>query len=247
MLTPTQLKTTAAWQEINPYYQEKDYFQNIFLFNLFKKSRDFIFKGETCLKIAYNYTRFSEDLDFNSDLETGEVQKVITETLKSFNLLGIKYEFIKEELFEDAYTSKVRFYGSFYTGSIESTNSIQLDIGKRDEVVLKPKWIQVNSPYPDIPKFFVLAMHEEEILAEKIRALSVRGKPRDLFDLWVMVNAGVEIKKELVEKKLSGRKLKINFPAEKEYERDLRNMLPAVPPYEQVVKEMKENKKLLPF
>lgn len=64
----------------------------------------------------------------------------------------------------------------------ESANAIQLDIGKRDRIVLKPKWVQINPPYADIPKFFILAMDEREILAEKFRALVMRPKPRDLFD-----------------------------------------------------------------
>ena len=238
MLTKTQLKAIASRQGINPYYQEKDYLQNIFLFNLFKVSREFVFKGGTCLKIAYNYMRFSEDLDFNSELEPRQIQKTVAVVLKSFELLGIKHEFIEEKLFENAYTSRIRFYSSFYTGSAESTNSIQLDIGKRDEVVLKPRWIQVNSPYADIPKFFVLAMDEEEILAEKIRALVMRGKPRDLFDLWAMTSAGVEVREELIDKKLSSKKIEIKLPEEKLYERDLRNMLSVVPPYQQVIEDL---------
>jgi len=124
MLTPAQLKTIAIKQGINPYYQEKDYLQNIFLFNLFRGSRDFVLKGGTCLKIAYNYTRFSEEMHFNSGLEPEDVQKVAAGVLKSFKLLGIRHEFIKEKLFEDAYTSKIRFYASFYLNFGDFSNYV---------------------------------------------------------------------------------------------------------------------------
>lgn len=240
MLTLIQLKEIAKQTGINPYYQEKDYMQNIFLYNLFRESRDFVFKGGTCLKIAYNYTRFSEDLDFNSKLGTEKIQNIVKRTLKSFQLLGINYEFLKEELFKDSYTAKVRFYGPFYTGSMESTNSIQMDIGKRNKVILEPRWIQINPLYPDIPKFFILAMDEREILAEKVRALAMRKEARDLFDLWSMINANVKIEKKLIDKKLVGREVKVEFCSRVEYERCLRNLLPVLPSYDQVISDVKK-------
>lgn len=243
MLTQIQIREISRSSGINPYYQEKDYLQNIFLFNLYRRGegKNFIFKGGTCLKLAYNYTRFSEDLDFNSELKPDEIRKTVREILKSFGLLGIESEFIKEESFEDSYTAKIRFFGPLFSGKIESTNSIQLDIGKRDKGILAPKWVQINPVYPDVPKFLIFAMDEKEILAEKFRALVMRSEPRDIFDIWSMLSANVELKKELIEKKIHKKKFEIKFCTKKEYERDLDNLLPFnLPPYEQVVNDIKK-------
>lgn len=249
MLTSTQIREIAKQTGILPYYQEKDYLQNIFLFNLYKgkEGKRFVFKGGTCLKLAYNYSRFSEDLDFNSNLSSRKIKTVVRKTLKSFELLGIKFELIKEEFVEDAYTVKIRFFGPMFSRKIESANAIQLDVEKRDRVVMKPRWVQINSLYPEIPKFFVFAMSEREILAEKFRALVMRAKARDLFDLWSMINANVKIEKNLIEKKLREKKLtheRVKFCSKAEYERDLKNLLSILPPYEQVIKEIKEKLKV---
>jgi len=244
MLSSAQIQEIARRNGINPYYQEKDYLQNIFLLNLYQKGKDLVFKGGTCLKLAYNYPRFSEDLDFNSTLKPEKISILVRKTLHSFRFLGIKYEFMKEELFEDSYTSKIRFYGPFHSGRIESTNSIQIDAGKRDRVLLEPEWILVNSPYPDIPKYLVLAMKQEEILLEKIRALSERGMPRDLFDVWSMLNSDVKLQREILEKKLGTIELKLKIPHEKKYERDMGNLLATFPPYRQVIRDIKVSLKI---
>jgi hypothetical protein len=156
-------------------------------------------------------------------------------------LLGMEHSFDKEELFASAYTSKIRFEGPRFTGSKESTNTIRIDAGIRDGLIQKPKWIQVTTPYPDIPNFFLLAMTREEILAEKIRAMCMRSESRDLFDLWCLIQDGIEINEELIKKKLieiSPGKLRL--PTREEYKRDLKNLLPTskIPDHEQIVDDV---------
>lgn len=44
---------------------EKDYFQEIILFILYREfGRELVFKGGTALTKCYGFDRFSEDLDF---------------------------------------------------------------------------------------------------------------------------------------------------------------------------------------
>lgn len=43
----------------------------------------------------------------------------------------------------------------------------------------------------------------KEILAEKIRALIIRGKGRDLFDIWFLLSKKIEIDRDLVNLKMS--------------------------------------------
>lgn len=244
MITKNQLKEVARKNGINLYYQEKEYLQNILLFLLFNKTQDLVFKGGTCLKLAYNYPRFSEDLDFNSDLSVKKIKMTINNTLKSFNLYGIDHTIKKEEEFKESYTAKIQFNGPTYSRRPDSTNSIQIDVGFRGGTVMNPSWVQVNSQYPDVPIYFILAMQKEEILSEKIRALVMRGKGRDMFDIWVMLNSGVLVDNGLVYRKLHEMKVDIkglqNFDlcTQKEYERDIGNLLPAAVPYSQVVDDI---------
>jgi len=245
MITQRQLKAIARKNGINPYYQEKEYLQNIFLFTLYNKTQDLIFKGGTCLKLAYNYPRFSMDLDFNSNLSVNKIKGNISAVLNSFLLFGIDHIIKKEEEFKQSYTTKIQFKGPLYSGRTDSTNSIQIDVGVRGGTVIDPHWVQVNSRYPDVPIYFIVAMQEEEILAEKIRALVMRSKARDIFDIWVMLNRQVIVNESLIQEKLHEMKVdidglqNINFCTQEEYERDIRYLLPAMAPYFQVIDDIK--------
>jgi len=79
--------------------------------------------------------------------------------------------------------------------------TIRLDFAlgeKPAEVVTSP----VIRKFPLV--FFPLISHlgPEEILAEKIRALLVRGKGRDLFDCWFLLGKGIKINPLLLRKKM---------------------------------------------
>jgi predicted nucleotidyltransferase component of viral defense system len=60
----------------------------------------------------------------------------------------------------------------------------------------------------EIPSFDVLVMKEEEILAEKIRAIYTRNKARDVYDLNFLLKKGIKIKEDLINKKLPFNKIK---------------------------------------
>ena len=239
MITREQLTELARQNNINPYYQEKDYVIHIFLKSLYEREDGMVFKGGTCLKVAYNHPRFSEDLDFNTNKNPSAVKKLVDRTIKAYANLGIEYEIAKEETFKESYTTKIRFKGPLYSNRLDSTNTIQLDIGLRDPVLLEPSWRRVISPYPDVPNYIVYAMRLEEIHAEKIRALLTRHKGRDLYDLW-MLNSQVHPNKKLVNKKVKLIKQGAILPTEEEYNNDIQNLLPKPPPYRQVRKEVEE-------
>lgn len=66
----------------------------------------------------------------------------------------------------------------------------------REEDVLVPFDYPI-SPYP-----LVVYLAGEEILAEKFRALLVRGKARDIFDIWFLLTKGVGVNKSYLEEKM---------------------------------------------
>lgn len=238
MITESRLKKIADQNQINPFYQEKDYLQNIFLLNLSRKDRKMVFKGGTCLKFCYGLPRYSEDLDFNTELQPEEVEGAVGQVLKSFKKTGIEYRIARSDTFEEesSYTAHIRFQGPLYRGIDRSENQIQVDAGYRQGTVLEPEPRQVSTPYPDIPNYFVETMQLEEILAEKIDAMSNRQLGRDLFDIWFVLDIA-EIKRSLVQQKL-GRD--IRFPTEQEYQRDLSDLTHNPPSYGPVRRQVEE-------
>jgi predicted nucleotidyltransferase component of viral defense system len=71
-------------------------------------------------------------------------------------------------------------------------------------------------------------------MAEKVRALLVRSKARDVYDIWLLKKQGITVNKGLVEQKLKLYELAITHPvlheallkAKREWDRDLRPLLP---------------------
>jgi predicted nucleotidyltransferase component of viral defense system len=77
---------------------------------------------------------------------------------------------------------------------------------------------------------------------EKMRALLVRNKPRDLYDLWLLRGQGVQPDRALIERKLALYGMawepailqEALQRARADWERDLRPLLPQFVPYETV-------------
>ncbi len=68
---------------INKEYIEKDYFQDLLLYQLYKQTNQLVFKGGTALYKFYQLPRFSEDLDFSA-LHGGEPKKRLNLPWKKF-------------------------------------------------------------------------------------------------------------------------------------------------------------------
>ena len=88
--------------------------------------------------------------------------------------------------------------------------------------------------------FVVTVLTLEHLMAEKIRALMVRGKPRDLYDIWLLLHQEVEPNMALVERKLAlyetswepGALEEAMERVRPDWERDLRPLLPQFVPYD---------------
>lgn len=86
----------------------------------------------------------------------------------------------------------------------------------------------------DYLQHLLTALTPAHLFGEKVRALIVRGKPRDLYDLWLMHGKGWRLDREVVARKLALYDLEFTPEALKEaadgvapdWERDLRPLLP---------------------
>ncbi len=170
---------------------EKDYFQDLILYNIYKRTNNLIFKGGTALYKLYNLPRFSEDLDF-SLLQDIDVETIIKETVKSIENAEIK-ELKKTK---NSLLVKIGF-----KGILTRYNTVRIDINLKNDILEKFDVKSFVPEYIDINPFSLRVLNLKEIVAEKIHSLFAREKARDLYDLFFLLRF-VEIDRNLVEKKL---------------------------------------------
>lgn len=191
------MKRIAKTKGINNIgFAEKDYFQEIIMLGISREAPELVFKGGTALYKIHGLNRFSEDLDFTGEIEESTVRR-ISEYLKDF---GYETEILKKDVKTGTLLTFIT-QGFLYQGTNESKARIQMDVSGTG-VNLDPKWPQFFSLYPDIPSFKLRVMDLEEIMAEKVRALLVRKKARDAYDIWYLLNKGVIMNISLIREKL---------------------------------------------
>lgn len=169
------------------------------------------------------------------------MKEIIYKCLKDFEFLNIKYKIYSEKEAKGNLRTEIRFESPLFTGSQASTNTLKIDFNKQK---IKNKIAKVvQKLFSDVPLFTLVVMDEKEILTEKIRALINRKESRDFYDIWMLLSKGIKIDKKLLLEKSKEEKSKLSnlkFPSREEYERDLKNLIKYIPPYEQLKKEILE-------
>jgi predicted nucleotidyltransferase component of viral defense system len=240
MISREELERVRDKRGMNLYYAEKEYLQYVFL-HAVSRHEGFAFKGGTCLRICYGMERASEDLDFSAALDAKGMRAVFAECMKDFGLLNISHEKPVEKESRGNIRFEVRFRGPLYDGDRKSTNTLKIDFSRAAVKMVVPK--VAPRIFSDVPVFTLIALAEEEILAEKVRALAARGQPRDMYDVWMLLQAGVKMDKALLKEKLAeGRNSLegIKFPGRAEYESDLKGLVARLPDYGHVRKYVGE-------
>lgn len=235
----TRKELISIKSELNLYQKEKEYLLKLFLYAYYSRFEDAVFKGGTAIRFTARISRFSEDLDFNISISAERFKDQVELVLKDIAKLGIENYFIKNELFDDAFTCEVAFNGPLYDGTAAQTrNKFRIDAGPRLKTLLKPVWKVIDSEYPETKaRFPVKVMDIREMLCEKLIAMFERMKGRDLYDAWFLLNIA-KLDKNLLKRKLGRRKLGKNIVSKQEYERDMEYLVPRVIPYEQVKAEV---------
>jgi len=252
MLSYEELENIAKLKRLSLVNAEKDYLQELILFSIYSNAgKELVFKGGTALYKIYKLNRFSEDLDFTLTKKL-DIEKVSNKIASDLMLLNIVARIKEIKEYRNEINVRLLLKGPLYKGSKERQCFIPLNISKREQT-LEPEKKTIVSMFREIPSFEIFIMKEEEILAEKIRAIFTRQKPRDIYDLWfllTMKNINVDI--ELINEKLSIYSLKFNF---KEFESkiekmkglwqiDLKNLIIGeLPDFDKVKKELIENLK----
>lgn len=195
MLKKEELDRLAAKSQTTKINIYREYTQNLFL-SLFyqqKNSEHFLFKGGTALKIVYKSPRYSEDLDFS----LGEINFYQIESL----LLGLIRELQKANFpckLVDSKETTGGYLAKLTTTLYDEAVNILIQGSQRK----RPSEGDIQLIHNDyIPPFTVWLLPKDELVGEKIQAATIRSKPRDFFDIYYLIRAGM-ISPHLVEKVL---------------------------------------------
>jgi predicted nucleotidyltransferase component of viral defense system len=181
-----------------PNVIEKDYALGWLLAGIsgHRELAEWVFKGGTCLKKCYFETyRFSEDLDFTlTEPEHLDERFLanrfaqVAEWIYDSTGLEVPVDTIRFEVYQNP-RGKLSAQGRVgYRGPMKRAGDaprIKLDLTDDEVLVLDPAMREVHHPYSDRPAsgIFVRCYSFEEVFAEKIRALTERTRPRDLYDV----------------------------------------------------------------
>ncbi len=178
---------------------EKDYVLGWLLAGIANDKEVFenwIFKGGTCIKKCYfeNY-RFSEDLDYTLKNNKHINREFLIEKFKKitnwvYEESGITFpsDKIRFEVYENNMGNLSVEGRISYIGPLQRQGNparVIFDLTSDEFLALKPVLRKVFHPYSDLPlsKIKSYCYDFSEIFSEKIRALSQRLRPRDLYDV----------------------------------------------------------------
>lgn len=149
------------------------------------------FKGGTVLKKVYfeDY-RYSEDLDFTLLDDSVSNEEIFACFQQVFNWIKEEAN-IALQIIEDGEqeSGSINFYIA-YTGPLGGTGlnkKVKVDITRKETLEFETSQKPVFIHYSDMNSFKVLCYPLEEVLIEKMCALMGRTQPRDLYDLWYLL------------------------------------------------------------
>lgn len=155
------------------------------------------FKGGTALRRVYfGEYRFSEDLDFTLTRSVS-LDELFAAFRQVFDSLQAKSGIVMR-LDEDNVTNHIRNDTFFfiYKGPLPAEKTVKVDLTRDETIVfdLERKPVFISYPeYADLPHSAVLQVYAlHEIAVEKVLALTdgARREPRDLYDLWFLLQEG---------------------------------------------------------
>ena len=195
MLTQEEVKHYAHMRRLKLIDQIwKDYLQDLLLHLLYRKMPNMIFSGGTCLWKVFKGNRFSEDVDAYAV----KIPEDLTNYLKKeLALFGINCKVLKSK--KTTNMIFLRLGLSFPAHPREITLSIEILTSSKPKTTEK---VTLYSPYPDIPPIEMLVPSKEDMLANKVSAVYQRNRPRDVYDIALLLRLGTKINMRLIKKKV---------------------------------------------
>ncbi len=228
MLTQESLRELAIQYHTSEYPNTvREYLQHIFLTEFYKRdgASNFLFKGDTALRIVYGSPRFSEDLDFslfNAPIHerTKVIDDLFQDVLVEFEKMGINVSL--GEKFGNTRD------GYIYNASIRIHDyppiTIEINISTRNGRKIQGEVATIANDF--VPTYNIFHLPQRDIVEEKIfNALLGRHKARDYYDLYFIMRKGLlvrEFKPRLQTEKTNIMELANNI----DFEEELGTLLP---------------------
>jgi predicted nucleotidyltransferase component of viral defense system len=244
-----ELLETARQRGLPVTIIEKDYVLGWLLFG-FSGVGDLVLKGGTALSKFYfpDIWRLSEDLDFvflGADFQevVGVLDKVFESVYENSGIsLTLKSEYSNPEYLQ----LKIQY------DAVIGKNWAKVDVTREkpiDRVVEK----ELHRVYSDYPAFTTRMETVEEILAQKLRAVLERGKSRDYYDVWKLMNVEIDLRhmRSMLERKCEYKGIEFTglrqlLPAnilevlQPYWERELGRLLQPLPSLETVISDLEK-------
>jgi predicted nucleotidyltransferase component of viral defense system len=186
MISRSELQRLANREKVALGTLEKDYVLTEVLRSLSRVtllSQLLVFKGGTALrKVYFADWRYSEDLDFTvkHDIKEEELSLLLDEWYLQVEQTA-QIRLTTKMLHKPNGYARVR---AQFIGPLAYPGMIFMDLSFDEPLCLDPeKRAILSEPFLSEGQK-VLAYPLEELLAEKIRSLSERGKSRDYYDVW---------------------------------------------------------------
>lgn len=202
----------------------REYVQHLFLRSFYAKpdSQNFLFKGGTALKLVFGSPRFSEDLDFTGIKDSKKFEEILEASLWELSIEGVKVDLVESKPTSGGHLAIIKV--DLFEKEIEIQSQISFrPRGETSKVASEGVVVTSNIA----PTYKIYILDRKIIVAEKIRALFDRAKPRDFFDLYfILRDQNLRVHLQLDE----GQRQKILGSLEKqrkeELARELKRLLP---------------------
>ncbi len=245
MISSREIKEKARGYGVPTSTVERDYAQNWLLKYL--SHLNMVLKGGTGIRKTYieNY-RFSDDLDFTliEKLNLNELNDSVNTALDTARAESGVHFVDGVRATKNINGFEVPIYFRILRAS-GTPLKIKLDVTKhgKEKILLPIEERKILHPYSDNCKSTVRTYSLKEIIAEMIRSLFERTRPRDLFDLWYFRDI-VKIREvtKLVYEKCELKDVKVDISSIKDrkynfsaaWENSLRHQLKELPVFEDV-------------
>jgi len=214
MILEREIKELARSFGVPESTIERDYAQNWLLKYL--NSLDMVLKGGTGIRKTYiSDYRFSDDLDFtlleNSSKVnlTGSLKRLLSQAKEESDINF--YETIDKQEIESGLRYTVKFNMIRRVSNVPIKIDLDITTPENEKILLPFEDRKVIHPYSDKLNCSIKTYSIEEIIAEKVRALFQRVRPRDLYDVWYLIDKlGQTINYKILEEKCKNKKIQIN-------------------------------------
>ena len=201
MITQEQIQALAKQKNIDQATILREYVQVLLLKELYheKLSQRIYFKGGTAIHLLLGGTRYSMDLDFTAEIPAVTLNELLAKIRQrlEIELPGISFKSSRKKI-NRSFSKILTYLPQGRKIPLNIAIDFSLREGPQNEV--KKTILKTDFPISGIP--VILHLDWAEILAEKMRAVLIRGKGRDFYDMYYLLYKGIKIEWNLVRAKM---------------------------------------------